>query len=411
MKPRECQSALAALVATCVLGFLFPLSVQAGCEPRLEWTRSHNGAANSYDYAMFAALDSSGSILVWGLDRDNTPPSCTGLLIKYSQSGEVIWTVSWTGVRPTEAATDDDNNVYLAGYETTDPPRWLIAKHDPTGRLLWTRTPESAEIGRGMPFSIAVDRTGHVIAAGFQRRPAPPHDAACLILRYDRDGRLIWTRTYDNPAGGDDVIRTVTTDSSGNIIAAGFFIGPSPAKGPIWLVRKYSATGDLLWSRTNSGPVNSPSVPNDVAVDARDNITVVGSFGGTDADDRERPVIRKYDPGGRLLWQRTYEAPDASIASFNAVAVDRDGGLLTAGLAWSSGQNRSYEWLIRKYDTSGKRLWSKTHSSSAELGDSAFSIAAGAGGIIVVTGYEDRSDLGQATNWLVMKLRQVSPCK
>ena len=145
-------------------------------------------------------------------------------------------------------------------------------------------------------------------------------------------------------------------------------------------------------------------------MDAHDNILVIGQKTQPDTGQYERLVMRKYSPEGQLLWEQNFEGVSDRIESTNAIATDRDGNLLLAGLSWPLDQNRSYSWLIRKFTNSADPRWRRLYSSPARLGDSAFSIAADPKGNVVVVGYEDRGDLGQATNWLVMKFRQDSPC-
>ncbi len=391
------------------LWLLLPTTSRSGCEPRLEWARSHNGAKNSYDYAILAALDSSGNVIIGGSERGRTPSDQIFLLVKYSQAGHILWTVSRAGVWTTAGAVDLKCNVYVVGYEHPATPRWLVSKYDPAGRLLWSRTPESPEAGWGHPYGIAVDQTGHVVIGGFQRHLTSPRDASWLILKYNPEGQLLWMRTYDNPAGRNDVCNAITFDA-GNIIAAGYETRSHHGWRISWLVRKYSPDGTLLWSRTHSGPANATEAARDLVADANGNLTVVGEYSQLEAGQFGRLVIRKYNPDGRLLWQRRPEGLKARIDSVNAMELDQDGGILIAGLSWPMNQDISYTWLIRKYDSSGNFLWRKAYSSPAQLGDSMFSIATGPGGVIVAAGYEDRSDLGQATNWLVMKFRQISPC-
>lgn len=398
------------LAVISVIALFAPTVSKARCNLRLEWTRSWNGTVNSYDYALSVVMDRSENIIVVGVERGDSPFDTLGRIIKYSPTGTVLWTVSRTGVWPFAVTVDASSNLFIAGYERIDTDRWLIIKYSPEGQLLWSRSPVSPGAGAGHAYSIAVDQHGDVVVAGFERNDFPPRVASWLVMKYNQNGQLLWKRTYGNPAG-DGVTRCVAIDAAGNVIVAGYETGHnSGQRRNNWLVRKYDPEGRLLWSRSHHGSEKVSHTAIVLVVDDHNNLIVIGESSQYETGQYELMVMRKYSPDGEILWERNFEGSRGMIESNNAVAIDRDGNLLVAGLFWPMDKNHSYTWLIRKYTNSGEPGWRKVYSSPAQLGDSALSIAADPNGSIVVVGYEDRSDLGQATNWLVKKFRQVAPC-
>src|SRR5260370_27876741 len=86
---------------------------------------------------------------------------------------------------------------------------------------------------------------------------------------------------------GGDCGQSVAIDSSGNTVAAGFFQGTvnfgsgalTSAGGYDMFIAKYSSAGVCLWSRRFGGA--GDEIVKRVALDGSGNIVVVGKFSGT----------------------------------------------------------------------------------------------------------------------------------
>ena len=87
---------------------------------------------------------------------------------------------------------------------------------------------------------------------------------------------LEWVRTYDSPAHGDDVGWGVEVDSSGNVYVIGREDRPDLSQDyNIWL-GKYDDNGNLLWTRTYDSPTHQEDVGRGIAVGPSDYIYVAG---------------------------------------------------------------------------------------------------------------------------------------
>ncbi len=97
----------------------------------------------------------------------------------------------------------------------------------------------------------------------------------------------------------------VAVDSDGNIIVAGGLNGHA-VNAEIW-VGKYDSNGNLIWSRTYNGPSTwyNWDFGYGGTVDGNKNIYVTGTIhNGTNHD----LWIGKYDTTGNLLWTTTYDS-------------------------------------------------------------------------------------------------------
>ena len=108
-----------------------------------------------------------------------------------------------------------------------------------------------------------------------------------------------------------------------------------------WHVRKYDATGTLLWEDTYSGAANLYDYAYRVAVDSENNPIVVGYTNkGTDNSTNANYdwIMIKYaadgvSGAGQRLWTYTYEsAPGQSEVSY-AVAMDENDNVIVGGYA------------------------------------------------------------------------------
>ncbi len=112
-----------------------------------------------------------------------------------------------------------------------------------------------------------------------------------------------WMESWEGPTAGTDAGWAVETDSTGNIYVAGEVA--TAAQGSDGLLIKYDPSGKLLWERTYDGPGSDTDYFTYMRIDSSDNIVLLGqSIGnGTDWDF----LTLKYLPDGTLLWEQRYD--------------------------------------------------------------------------------------------------------
>ncbi len=261
--------------------------------------------------------------------------------------------------------------------------------------LAWSRSYNSLANGGDVALAVAVDTNMNLIVVGFEDRSDLSERFNWLIRKYDPMGNLLWSRDYTSSGERTDVASAVAVDGSGNVVVAGYEdLGAVPGlQRSNWLIRKYDSTGNLLWSRTYTSP--APEYAIDlafgVAVDPSDNVVVVGREDQSDLGQSVDWLIRKYDSVGNLLWSKTYNKATVNGADVAyGVAVDGTGNVLVVGFESGGGG----AWLIRKYDSNGNLLWS--HNGPAVVDGVAYAVAAGSSGNAVVVGHQNN-------DWLVRK--------
>lgn len=184
-------------------------------------------------------------------------------------------------------------------------------------------------------------------------------------------GAIVWqvqVGTPDFDGAGD-----VAVDSAGNVylvgITAGNFAGQTRTGWLDGFVSKYTPDGALLWTRL-IGVAGASTHASSVAVDADDNVYVVGSINasldGQPYVGQDDAYVRKYDSGGMLQWTRLIGT--AALEIGDDVAVDGTGRVYVVGSTWGSlpGQTSAgnYDIFLSVYDGSGTHQWTRQTGSS-----------------------------------------------
>ena len=143
-------------------------------------------------------------------------------------------------------------------------------------------------------------------------------------------------------------------------------------------IKKYDASGVLLWSRTGSSG-SGIETPKDIAVDKAGNYYVTGYYTGTATFGSTNLInsgqsdifIVKYNTTGDVLWAQKYVDTSSQLA--NSIAVDADGNIYIGGF---SQESTSFIYLFyAKYDSSGVLIWKKTGvGSNSTIGITGLSI-------------------------------------
>src|SRR6218665_1002863 len=207
--------------------------------------------------------------------------------------------------------TDNENNIYLAGYLHAGYTNMYIAKYSPNGTLIWEYKGEDYNADRGL--AIVVDNNHNVYAASGLSSPTSTYKFI-RIHKLQSNGTLAWTtRTFSQPGTGwIQNIAGIFLDNSQNVYITGEYSGTmtinplsatasgnrecfmlklSNSGSPLWLksigkgigLAKVNASGDIYYAGYFSGDINVEG----------NNLTSAGD------DDI---LICKYTNSGALAW-------------------------------------------------------------------------------------------------------------
>lgn len=169
----------------------------------LLFQRTSGGTQN--DFGTGVAVDTGGYVYVTGYTYSlgPTPGISAILLLKYDPSGNRLFQKTWGGTMndfATAIAVDIDGNVYVTGYTksfsvTPGVPSSILLKFDQSGNLLFQR---SWGGHRGdFAYGVAVDSAENAYVTGYTYSFGPNTQGAnFFMLKYDISGNLSWQNIY-----------------------------------------------------------------------------------------------------------------------------------------------------------------------------------------------------------------------
>jgi len=243
---------------------------------------------------------------------------------------------------------------------------------------------------------VAVDASGAIYAAGTTFGtvgPAMVGKSDGYVRKYDALGAVAWTRNI-GVAGGHSRADGLAVDGQNRLVVGGKI-------GTTAFLRVYATNGDLVWERVFGTTYTSVE---DLAVDAANNIVVVGSTTNLDgvAFGLGDAFVRKYDANGNVLWSRQFGT--ASEDKAVAVAIASDGTVWAGG---DTGGSLLGTWM------GGRDGWLRSYSATGVAGfqtqlaglseDSVNGLAVDAANNVLVVG-----DSPNGTSWGFLEKRDAS---
>ncbi len=195
-----------------------------------------------------------------------------------------------------------------------------------------------------IPHSATVtDGDMNVIVVGNTMNTAGNTDV--LILKYDREGDLLWQETYAGSAAASDYGVCVIVDDEGSIyIAAAILQGQGDDYDVAIL--KYTSTGILDWDQIWDGPAGLHDIP--AAMILGDDELFICGASWADPLTTDYMLV-KYDTGGNFFWEASYDH-DSMIDAATHLAFDQNGDILVTGA--SQADLAEWDYATLKYDRS-----------------------------------------------------------
>jgi hypothetical protein len=287
---------------------------------------------------------------------------------KYDVNGNVLWrkqfgTSEWDGAN--DVASDSSHNAYVVG-ETRGSLAGsnkgyfdaFIRKYDPGGGHVWTRQFGTSSLDSAK--AVAVSGKSVYVVAELAYKP--------LLYKYTTDGTLVW-RWHLNPTFV--TANDVGVDGSGNIYVVGTTYVNDPDRTDQFIhtamvIRKFSPGGGILWTRQ----VSFYNYNRGMAMAVRgSHVYLVGEYLWDNDPNDTNVLVIKYTTDGGRVWSKAYGAYGQDYV--RDASVDSDGNLYFAGITNTSfaGPNQGhYDGYVMKLSHSGDwtPLWSKTIGTSKQ---------------------------------------------
>lgn len=229
---------------------------------------------------------------------------------------------------------------------------------------------------------MVADSDSTVFITGLVYNPATTYLDG-LVMKSTIQGNSLWERRLEVP-GQSVQLKSCDLSADSGVYVAG--IGTEPVTfQKEFVVARFDANGNLLWSRTLSGG-NNNSYCQDLRTTPDGGCILTGLF---EDFPPVQPyiVLMKINAGGALQWYHRYAPTGGNVNYLSGSEIDvLNDGYLVYGAAGS--QN-----VLLKTDTSGNILWSKEIAINGSSGPSGLInfngsrlVTASSGGYLITTG-------------------------
>ncbi len=379
------------------------------------------GDDTTTDDAESITADAEGNLYLAGKTSGNLAGTSSGKLdvfvMKLNSRGERVWADQFGSGGNDDAegvAVDAAGNLYVVGYThgSLDPEGSnfgntdaFIAQYsegsDGVLKLSWRK--QFGAAGHEKAEAVAVDAAGNIYITGHTTSGSADFDKDVFVARYDSSGVQKGFSQFGSSA--DEEGKDIAVDATGNVYITGYTDGDlkglgSNAGGFDLFIAKYRSSGEQEWLKQFGSEVDDEG--KGIAVDAAGNAYVVGytrgslELGYQNAGNSDF-VIAKYDSTGKQEWLEQFGS--ASDDGAHAAAIDAQGYIVVTGYTYSD------DILALKYDSAGNQVWAEQLGSAQR--EHVDGIAADMRGNVFITGYTESTLDGApitGRNIFVMKL-------
>lgn len=253
----------------------------------------------------------------------------SGLLLKYSISGNLLWEykmdTTGSSVIPMAMKKDNSGNIIIVAqlrtYNGTDYYDYLIFKINSSGNLVWKKT-YGERYENEYSSDLWIDNNNDICVSGI-RYGLPA--SYLLTVKYSASGGFLWSSTHSNNNYYPEYYKPrITGDNSGNVyVMNNYWLNNEPRMR----VNKYSPSGAPLWSYVH----NSFSRGSSITRDKYGNILVGGVVKTNIGTGIDMAAFKLNSSNGTLLVGNFYEGQDTVYDYISDIKTDTSGNIFLFG--------------------------------------------------------------------------------
>lgn len=270
-----------------------------------------------------------------------------------------------------------NNAVYISGFSRSVVSNrdYILIKYDTTGVFLWQKTFDYSGLN-DRALAITVDNAGNAILTG--EATSPTNGTDIVTRKYDSNGNLLWSTTYNGSANADDKGLGIVTDNSGDVYVCGYISNTGTGKD--FSVIRYNSSGVQQYVYTKNGTANTDDVANAIAFFGN-KLYVTGNITNT-GSGADIYLTRLNANNANVNWSRTENGTgNLNDQSLDIKVFGND--IMICGGIVNSGSNQDY--FFGKYNaTNGTTVFTKTYNSGGD--DFATSMALDASNTYAIVG-------------------------
>ncbi|MFQ5629977.1 MAG: SBBP repeat-containing protein [bacterium] len=301
------------------------------------WLARYNAPGNLPDEPYALGIDLYGNVYVAGSAYHTSSGTNTDFTtVKYNAEGVQQWVARYNNPADlrdeiTGFAIDRHGNIFVTGYSYNVQFRQHITtiKYNTDGTEQWVRVVYGGEDEIYSAQDIAIDYTGNVYVTGSTRFSGD--NPKILTLKYNSSGEQQWIKRTVTEGLWYSSASEIIADKSGAIYVVGS--GYTQETGSDFFIIKYSRDGEILWTERYSEHASDNFRPRRMQLDAAGNVYIGGA--NNSLLNLAGFSIVKYDSDGNQRW--VFEDNTSNLADF---ALDVSGNIFIAsakfGIFWQS---------------------------------------------------------------------------
>jgi uncharacterized delta-60 repeat protein len=370
-----------------------------------EWISFFNGPTNFDDQIENVVFDNSGNIYLSGYGYETVGGQGQDFfMVKCNSSGTEEWSNIYNGPqndteRPYGLFVDIAGNVYVTGTSrwTASSYKIVTIKYSPSGDLLWTSAYDSLGTAEGEAHAVTVDDVGNVFITG---RVSPDNNSYydMATIKMDANGNVLDYTYYGQSLGFTEDGTNIITDSDGNVYIAGN--ADNSSFGQEVIIIKYNNSLDTLWSvhiNGNDNAYNEFAI--DIALDDTSNVYALCRL-QNDPGFTDFAVV-KINSSGQVIWREEFDQDGGQDIPEDMV-MDDEGNIYVTGRVRRTGGGGYNDFVVIKYNNAGVQQWKSYYDGPEHFDDDPIGINVDQNGNVYVCG-ESNPNGGSHFKFTVVK--------
>lgn len=278
---------------------------------------------------------------------------------------------------------DSEGNVYVSGGATAQSSDnlldFLTRKLSATGEEIWQQRyngPATEVANTGEQVTALALGAEYLYVTG----NIYSETGGIAIMIYDHDGNLVREvlQAGSHPAG-------IQLDQEGNFYVVGF--SQDQAVGYGYILAKYTAQGDLVWSKTHLTDAFSVLAPLRFVVAADGDLWLATEVARPNPQHQMAPslLIARYTSDGTPAWETEYAGTEGRGAKLGDFVLDSTGNAYVAATTYPPGDWR-YVLALLKFGATGSLLHQQLYQDMRPFDDRAIHLQFDKAGMLVVAG-------------------------
>lgn len=284
------------------------------------------------------------------------------------------------GISDNSTIVSSDNNLIICG-NANNGGLWTLIKITKLGKELW-RKDFAGDDWLSSSCALAETENGDLFVCGVTHRNWDNSMIDILLVKTNKDGDTLWTKTYGGSENDYSVNIIKTSDS--NILMSGWSGTDSVASGDINLF-KLDYNGNTLWTKTYTNP--EYQFARHLLETKNGEYLITGGI--KEGENPSELYLLKVDADGTKLWDRKI-GPASGKNGLSAIEVS-NGDLVICGFNTAE-ESENRQLLLVKTDNLGNTIWEKEFGND-ETSEIGYSIKQNIDGSYTITGSYDSTGM------------------